>query len=295
MYVCNFLKKSILVAAFIYLASRLVSDCLSGSLSFSRPSDLNKVEVSAFIRFKNEMKTLPAMLKSIDGVFDRIVMIYSNEPDDGSIAYARRWCQKRTDCEIYLYPHAVIPSHDARYSTEQVPPQNTLAAYYNFGLSFFKPEEYVVKIDADQVYLTKKLQETIHFVRKNEKIQPNIIYGIQGYNTYVFHNQLVVYGLWTINGGMDHFVTKRKYILSFESVGYIESACFVPDVQTHILPGRHWFHFMKSLKENGQIRSLEEADVSERLSLSSFEQHLFETEIRPLLRRGASPYQHVGF
>ncbi|MBQ3034818.1 MAG: hypothetical protein IJD25_02065, partial [Alphaproteobacteria bacterium] len=100
-------------------------------------------KVAAFLRVKDEIKTIEPCLNSIDGVFDKVVIIHSNEKDDGSIAFMNEWCSKRKECEIHEYPHAVVPSHDKRYKSK-VPFENTLVAYNNFGLSFFEPEEWVV-------------------------------------------------------------------------------------------------------------------------------------------------------
>ncbi len=61
--------------------------------------------------------------------------------------------RKRKKCEIYEYPYAVVPPHHHQ-SHHEVKTENTLAAYYNFGLTFFESEEWVVKIDADQIYIT---------------------------------------------------------------------------------------------------------------------------------------------
>ena len=43
-------------------------------------------KIAAYIRVKNEIKTIIPCLDSIDGLFDKIVIIHSNEPDDGSVA-----------------------------------------------------------------------------------------------------------------------------------------------------------------------------------------------------------------
>ena len=67
--------------------------------------------VSAYLRVKIEIKTIEACLNSIDGIFDKIVIIHSNEPDDGSIELMNRWCAARNYCEIHEYPYRGIPSH----------------------------------------------------------------------------------------------------------------------------------------------------------------------------------------
>lgn len=265
------------------------------SIYFKTQGEAYTPRMGAYIRFKDEIKTLPAMLASIDGVFDKIVMIHSNEPDDGSIAYANWWCAQRPVCEIHMYPYAVVPSNDPRYRKKEVAPENTLAAYYMFGLQFFEPEEYVVKIDADQVYLTKALKKALNNVRRQDSQNKKISYGIKGYNTFVYHNQIVSYRPHPFNGGQDSFIIKRKHIQGFIQKEFWELISLIPGLTYQEIPGYYWFHFMKSLKTQGTIRTLEESQETERLPLTPEQELLFNQEIRPLLRQTASPYHSVSF
>ncbi len=57
--------------------------------------DNTKVKVAAFIRIKNEINTIEACLNSIKDVFDKIVIIHSNEPDDGMNKLAHQWYEKK--------------------------------------------------------------------------------------------------------------------------------------------------------------------------------------------------------
>ena len=247
---------------------------------------------TAFIRVKDEIKTIEACLNSIDGVFDRIVIIHSNEKDDGSISFMNEWCQKRSSCEIHEYPHAVIPSHDKRYN-KAVPYENTLAAYNEFGLQFFYPNEWVVKIDADQVYLTERLKEFVRMIKLPEN--DNKHFALIGYNTFPYMDLLVKYKPNPINGrGGDSYAIQRKNFLKFKQNGYYEYITL-----NNILSEKNiwhkpvWFHFMKTLKSKGSIRNNSEAKINEIAFLSESEKDLFNTYIRPLLKN--SPYYHLKF
>lgn len=243
--------------------------------------------ISAYIRVKNEIKTIEACLNSIDGVFDKIVIIHSHEKDDGSIAFMNKWCQERKYCEIHEYPYDVIPSHDARYKHD-VNHKNTFAAYYNFGLQFFQPEEWVVKIDADQVYIKPKLEEFLQQF-KNGTANSHKIYGLTGYNTFVLKDQLIKYRNLEINGGSGSFIIKRKNILHFKQHKYYE---VLETNKTYALSSPPvWFHFQKNLKSNGKIRELSEVNTEEIIPLSIEEKTLFEEYIRPLLIN--SPYYKI--
>lgn len=242
--------------------------------------------VGAFVRVKNEIKTLKASLDSIDGVFDHIVIVYSNEPDDGSIALLTEWCQKRSVCESHAYPHVVIPSHDTRYR-EKVAPENTLAAYLNFGLDFFEPDEWVVKIDADQVYMTERLKKIMTKL-KNPKNQGKR-FGLMGYNTFSWHGQLVKYRKHPLNGGEDSFILQRRYFAPFSQQEYSEVLETSTPLARTFPPV--WFHFMKSLKSNGRMRANDEATLEEVKPLSLMERKMFELFIRSYL--GNSPYADI--
>ncbi len=262
-----------------------------------------KGAVVAYLRVKNEIKTIEACLESIDGVFDRIVIIHSNEKDDGSVAFMNKWCQEKNNlysnakkllnkhsyCEIYEYPYAVIPSHHKKYRGK-VPFENTLAAYNNFGLQFFDPEDWVVKIDADQVYLTEQLKQQVEFVR--EKGDPNIKYGLLGYNTFSWNNIFVKFKRVPFNGRSgDSYFIKRKHFKKFVHVGNYEGLQFYKNMNKHVLKTPVWFHFMKSLKSNGTIRDKDKVSQDEISFLTQEEADLFNTHIRPHLKN--SPYYHL--
>lgn len=283
-----FIRK-ILVSLFFYTTSTIFAHILINSLSDLEPKN-NSNMVGAYIRVKNEIKTIEACLNSIDGIFDHIVIIHSNEKDDGSVAFMKQWCNKRKYCEIHEYPHTVFSSHDKRYR-QKFKPENSLAAYYNFGLQFFQPEEWVVKIDADQVYIKPLLYQFLKQF-KNGTADETKQYGLKGYNTYVYNNKLVKYGLRGINGGFDSFIIKKKNINTFHQNQYYEKL-----ITKDCLNGDHskplWFHFMKSLKSNGQARKLTDAKPNEIKNLSEKEIYLFEKFVRPLLVN--SPYNNVQF
>lgn len=248
----------------------------------------------AFLRVKNEIKTIEACLNSIDGVFNRIVIIHSNEPDDGSVAVMQKWCSKRKNCEIHEYPYTVIPPHDKRYATNQFQRENSLASYYNFGLSFFKPHEWVVKIDGDQIYLTQTLKKTLAFIEQNHQIFEKTLFGIKGYNTCPYRGKIIKYRIEE-NGGKDSFIVRRDKIKEFAQNSFYETLQ-VQDIQNyHVFDEPHWFHFLKTLKHAGQVRSVDEAKANERVQLNKTEQDLFDQKIRPLLKESNSPYADLIF
>lgn len=258
--------------------------CISAALTAHA-----KDKVAAFLRVKDEIKTIEATLTSIDGIFDKIVIIHSNEKDDGSIALMNRWCKKRKYCEIHEYPYPVISSHSEKYN-KKYPKESSLAAYYNFGLQFFEPEEWVVKIDADQVYISDKLKkfvDNLHLYDDKE-----IYFGLYGYNTFKWKEYLVKYKPLPFNGqNGDSFVLKRKYFANFKQHRFYEKTILNQPLKNIINHEPVWFHFMTTLKSDGKILKNDELEESKVLFLNEDEKALFNEKIRPLLIN--SPYRDI--
>lgn len=250
----------------------------------------------AFIRVKNEIKTLEACLDSIDGVFHRIVLIHSNEPDDGSIEFMNKWCQKRPYCEIHEYPHTVLPANDLRYQYNP-PYRNTLAAYYNFGLSFFEPEDWVVKIDADQIYITSALLQTLQKIDKKTQKTDRYFFGITGINSMVWRNRLVKKREAPIIGlQSDHFIIKRKYIKTFTQEPYWEKIQLMDNPRLTrglFLSEICWFHFSKAIKRKYTQYSAKDIPLTETLPLTNSDKKLYRQWILPRLEKMNSPYKDL--
>ncbi len=203
-----------------------------------------------------------------------------------------KWCNEHPVCEIHEYPHPVVPDRDLRYKKGHVYYRNSLAAYYEFGLQFFEPEEWIVKIDGDQVYIRSQLQKTLDYIRKNGR--DDILYGMRGYNTFVFKNKLVKYALLPINGGDDHYLAKRKLIAGFIQTELFEIIQRNIVKDTVVLPGMHWFHYLKAFKNKHAIRPIEDAQPYDIKALTPDEQKTYQTEVQPFFPE-TSPYATITY
>ncbi len=254
----------------------------------------SNVKFAAFIRFKNEMKTLPAMLESIEGVFDHIVMIHSIEEDDGSIAYAKKWCANQKNCEIHGYPYVI---HQKEVISGHLPKQFSFSEYYNFGLKFFKPEEYVTIIDGDQIYIKENLEKTFDEIRKNENDETEYYYAMQGYNSFAYHDKFYLYRNVPIIGKYhDHFIIKRKNIKGFNNSFLAETIDLAnKDLKLVLLENINWFHFMKRYRdiENNRFISFYHIDENDFMGFTKEQSDLFEKHIRLLLIKHNLPYKNV--
>lgn len=223
---------------------------LMGSLIISTPllAQTQPQKVSAFIRVKNEMPTLEACLKSIDGLFDRIVLVHSNEPDDGSIAFMNKWCAERPYCDIYEYPHKVYPSMTKIYENG-IKPENTMAAYANFGLSKFDEDEWIVNIDADQVYMRERLRNLIQKIKSEYPKNAKNMYCMKGYNTFSWNNILVKVRPQPIMGTYcDHYAIKKNMLAPYKPFGSQFLIRGEKGFKYAPQPEMYWFHFKKVLK-----------------------------------------------
>ncbi len=245
----------------------------------------------AFIRFKNEIEVLPAMLDSIDGVFDHIVMIYSIEKDDGSIKYATKWCEDRKNCEIYGYPYVV---NQVAFKKGDLPKEYSLEAYYNFGLQFFDDDEYVVKIDADQIYITENLRKIFSKI-KSEKDNIKTMYGIMGYNTFVWKSNLYLFSPIPYNGmPFDHFIVKKENIKTFLNSLFWETiAVDRTEMKYHSFDEICWFHFKNDDKTHTGVKDISEIAEKFKKLLTVDQASEFEKYIRPLLIKHNSEYKDL--
>lgn len=236
--------------------------------------------VSAFLPVKNEINTLPACLKSIKGLFDKIVIVYVDEPDDGSVEYIKKWCTEDHKCIHKAYPYPVYPFYDQNYK-DQYDFQNYLTPYYNFGLNFFESEEWVLKIDADQIYIRPHLREFVQKIKETGTDED--LFTATGYNTLKHHNQLTHLKerkLIRTNGNV--FASKKKNLLEYKQTDLYETPKINYKNKKHY-PNPLSFRFMKPLKTFKIEKFDQQSDPEKQMdNLSNKEIQIFEKYIRPL-------------
>ncbi|AKD40906.1 hypothetical protein [Pasteurella multocida] len=110
----------------------------------------------AFIRVCNEIKTIHASLHSILPCVKGGVIGF-NSCTDGSKEYILDFCKKHPQFTPVEYPYDVIPGCDERYKENNIPLNNRLDTYYNFVWEKLPKEEWIIKIDADHIWLPKYL------------------------------------------------------------------------------------------------------------------------------------------
>lgn len=129
---------------------------------------LEKESISpyVFMRVKNEATTLPLTLKSIEPILTKGVIGY-NECNDGSEEIILNWCREHPGFVPFKYPYSVIPAGSIEYTRIDRWNKNSLAAYYNAVLEIIPKNEWILKIDADQIYFPNILRHSFS-LPKNE-------------------------------------------------------------------------------------------------------------------------------
>lgn len=120
----------------------------------------------AFIRVCNEKPTLAQSLHSIKDAFKRGIIVY-NECTDGSKEIIQEFCKQYPHFKAVEYPYQVAQCTHKRSEREY---KKGLADYYNFALSFIPQNEWLCKIDVDQIYDAKKLKDSFSLPRTPDDI-----------------------------------------------------------------------------------------------------------------------------
>lgn len=133
------------------------------------------VEPYAFIRVKNEIKTVQACLESILPHISKGVIGYhrlmDGEIDDGTEKYIIEFCKKNTGFKLFKYDYVVYPPHHDKYrELKELPKESRLDSYYNAVLSQIPKDEWLIKIDCDHIFDKEKLKKIFYLPQNDEDI-----------------------------------------------------------------------------------------------------------------------------
>lgn len=255
---------------------------------------------TAFIRCWNEEVTVLASLLSVQNIFTRYVIIYSDITDN-SLHLIEQFARGRNDIIIEKYPHPVHPPHSNFYKNGNYQQENALAAYYNFGMQLCKKVGgSICKVDCDQVYNEDVVGEQMIALEKEFSRQPHRFFksGLWGINSFVFENKLLIPVKHPINGHKDHYIYSSTTPISYVQNRFYE----VPQIPLDCkeLPFSQspaWFHFMKRIVstefENEKTLKNFYEECETFFILDDDLSDLFEAQIRPILVQANSPYQNV--
>lgn len=121
------------------------------------------IEPWAFIRVKNEIVTIDTCLKSILPAIKKGVIAF-NDCDDGSEEYIKEFCRLNPGFIPMKYPYCVYSQDDSK-NLEEGNDECKLHGYYNATPDIIPDNEWIIKIDTDQIYDAEKLKKIFYLPR----------------------------------------------------------------------------------------------------------------------------------
>ena len=182
-------------------------------------SDLTPVSIDpyAFIRVKDEKRTLLASLNSILPVIHKGVIAY-NDCTDGSDLIIKDFCKNNPGFIPFCYPHKVVGAGDRAY-LEHIPFENTLAGYYNAVLELIPDGEWLIKIDADQIYFPDILKHSFSLPKDKTEY---VVYS----RLDLFINQQNELKFWRYVRPGDHWLIFNENLQFVNDVGFSKDGDF---------------------------------------------------------------------
>lgn len=170
------------------------------------------VDAWAFIRVKNEMRTLPACLNSIIPVIKKGVIAYNPSEDPEEEGFILNFCQKNKGFIPLKYDHKIIPYNSTEYLTN-TDKNRRLDTYYNAALDVIPNNEWLIKIDADQIYDTEKLAKLLSIPQNDKQV---IFFGRLNLHIHEGKLQLIHSPIPPFMNPQDHWLIKKRPEMYFE-------------------------------------------------------------------------------
>ena len=189
-------------------------------ISFDDVPNINEskpVEPWAFVRVKNEIKTIDACLQSILPVIKKGVIGY-NDCDDGSEEYILNFCKENPGYIPFKYPYTVYPPCHKLYF-EGIKEDCRLDAYYNAVLSKIPKGEWLIKIDCDHVFDAEKLRKALYLPRRNNDC---VIFSFL--NLHYQNNELLISRKYPLLGGGDFWLVRNDKLRFIMKVNHKHQA-----------------------------------------------------------------------
>ena len=197
--------------------------CLSSqySVDIASFSQKRRCGVSGILRVKNDAEFLADSIESCIEALDELIIVYNDCTDQSPEIIkikAKQYCNK---IKYYEYKPKIYSNNlsEEEYKFIKSQPEDSphlLANYYNFALSKVT-YEFVMKIDADQIYLTSELKLLCDAYRCVDKV---LINPIELLNFVYFYLGVLLYkklGFMILFNKRYLFKQYRKCLLKFVS------------------------------------------------------------------------------
>lgn len=250
--------------------------------------------ITAYLRLHNEEKTILSCLDSIYNIFDSILILYSDITDN-SLDLINKYF-KSNKINIVRYKYSVLPQGSKQYKTNTYQQENSLAAYYQYGLQFIE-SDYWIKIDADQIYFTDRLKIYFDEIKNSNNIL--YYYDLSGYNCSIMENNIAINKKYPINGLLDHIIyPNNKEIQFIQSINY-EKIKIPNHLRYNKLYNKRqcWFHLRDIYKfvEGYNVTEQDRINFSTNNTIKFTYNQVIEYKqyVLPLLQKYNSPYQYL--
>ena len=139
-----------------------------------RISEHDKIGVSGIMRVKNDAQFVQQSIDSCIDALDELIIVYNDCTDNSAALIFEKQSQYPDKIKVYEYKHKIYSinlSKDEYDLAKKLPKDSPhlLCNYYNYALSKVS-YRYAMKIDADQLYFTQKLQNICNLVREASKM-----------------------------------------------------------------------------------------------------------------------------
>lgn len=257
------------------------------------------INITAYIRLHNEEKTIIPCIESIIDVFDYIVILYSEITDNSlHLIYKYIESNKLNKINIFKYPYPVLTQGSKEYLNNEYEYDNSLAAYYQYGLQFINTD-YWLKIDADQIYFSNLLSQVFSEIKKNPT--NNDYYDLSGYNCNIMNNYIGINKKNPVNGINDHIIYPNDQTILFHQTDRCEKIVLPKYFkrQTKYNKQKYWFHLRhiyKFVKDYIPINDdIDNFVKNNTLPFSHHQLATYNKYVSPLLKKHKSAYQNLYF
>ncbi len=219
------------------------------------------IEPWAFIRVKNEIRTIKSSLESILPAIKKGVIGY-NECTDGTEEFILEFCNKNKGFIPCKYEHIIYPVHSEHYKKD-LEPENRLSTYYNYVLSKIPKGEWFIKIDCDHIYDAEKLKKSFYLLKEDNDcvILPKLNLYYDGKNIFVYKKNGYSNSTdhWILKNDsiefyMEKFYTKENEFKAWEQVNIKERNFIETEVTNYHFPEiKKWRKYPENFDNKGVV------------------------------------------
>lgn len=196
----------------LYMYAIDICDRIGSYYPLCHRSRNDPIDPWAFIRVKNEIALIETSLNSIYPAIRRGIIGYT-QSTDGTEEKILEFCKTHPGFIPFKYEYDVLPAGSEQYLTGRYNEKQSVASFYNAVLEHIPIGDWLIKIDADQIYDTEKLRMAL-FLPESDKA----MLSLSRMNLHYKNNELkiVLTGKSPFVDPHDQWLIKRTKDLHFK-------------------------------------------------------------------------------